>query len=502
MRRPRAAGPAQPQPAHALTLLPARPSPPHSPTHRVAALSATGAAWWLGASAAALGAAAVLLRLPFRSAPLTADEGGYAELARLWAHGEPLYRTVWVDRPQGLLLVFRAARGAGLTSTVALRGVAAACAVVIAVSVVAIGKRSGSTWIAVAAGILAVTAGASPFIEGFTLSGELIAGALAAVAIAVFLAGERSGSLAALACAGLVAGAAVTVKQSAFDAALAVGAYILLTRGRAALAPAGVFLAGACLPLVAAYALSGDRHAWVQAVIGYGAHASIARSGAAGRFSHLATSLPAAAKALGPAAVLAAAGWSRAPLLLRLWVVAAFVGVGVGGGFHPHYYEQLAAPLALVAAWGARRLGTWAVVAAVAVVLGFAAPFWPASAARQASAFWPDDPHLRTDAAVASYVKAHTRPGERIYVLWAAADVYYLADRPPAYRYLWLRNVTTTAGGVAGADRVLAGRQAALVVEAQAPAVADPSGRTAALLRREYRRVARVHGVQIWRAVR
>ena len=487
MRRPRAAGPAQPQPAHALTLLPARPSPPHSPTHRVAALSATGAAWWLGASAAALGAAAVLLRLPFRSAPLTADEGGYAELARLWAHGEPLYRTVWVDRPQGLLLVFRAARGAGLTSTVDLRGVAAACAVVIAVSVVAIGKRSGSTWIAVAAGILAVTAGASPFIEGFTLSGELIAGALAAVAIAVFLAGERSGSLAALACAGLVAGAAVTVKQSAFDAALA---------------PAAGFLAGACLPLVAAYALSGDRHAWVQAVIGYGAHASVARSGAADRFSHLAASLPAAARALGPAVVLAAAGWTRAPLLLRLWVVAALIGVGVGGGFHAHYYEQLAAPLALVAAWGARRLGTWAVVAAVAVVLGFAAPFWPASAARQASAFWPDDPHLRTDAAVVSYVRAHTRPGERIYVLWAAANIYYLADRPPAYRYLWLRNLTTTAGGVAGADRVLAGRQAVLVVEAQPPAVADPSGRTAALLRREYRRVARVDGVQIWRAGR
>ena len=87
------------------------------------------------------------------------------------------------------------------------------------------------------------------------------------------------------------------------------------------------------------------------------------------------------------------------------------------------------------------------------------------------------------------------------------ADPASTADFPRAMRAmprrnLWLRNVTTTAGGVAGADRVLAGRQAALVVEAQAPAVADPSGRTAALLRREYRRVARVHGVQIWRAVR
>ena len=65
-------------------------------------------------------AGSVVLRLPFLDAPLTADEGGYAEIARLWAHGGSLYGSVWVDRPQGLIVVFRGALAAGLSSTVAL----------------------------------------------------------------------------------------------------------------------------------------------------------------------------------------------------------------------------------------------------------------------------------------------------------------------------------------------------------------------------------------------
>src|SRR2546425_3708700 len=60
---------------------------------------------FLGGLAVAL---AVLVRLPFWNAPLTADEGGYAEVARLWSHGAILYDGSWVDRPQGLIVVFRA----------------------------------------------------------------------------------------------------------------------------------------------------------------------------------------------------------------------------------------------------------------------------------------------------------------------------------------------------------------------------------------------------------
>ena len=80
---------------------------------------------------------AVLVRLRFLDVPLSVDEGGYAAVARFWASGSHLYRDVWVDRPQGLLLLYRGAFdlfgphawavralatvwGAGLASVVAL----------------------------------------------------------------------------------------------------------------------------------------------------------------------------------------------------------------------------------------------------------------------------------------------------------------------------------------------------------------------------------------------
>ena len=55
-----------------------------------------------------VGAVAVLLRLPFLTSGLGEDEGGYAYVARAWGHGAHLYTAAWVDRPQGLLLAYRA----------------------------------------------------------------------------------------------------------------------------------------------------------------------------------------------------------------------------------------------------------------------------------------------------------------------------------------------------------------------------------------------------------
>ncbi|MCA1706234.1 MAG: hypothetical protein LC808_24410, partial [Actinobacteria bacterium] len=59
--------------------------------------------------------------------PLTSDEGGYAVVTRLWSDGAELYDEAWADRPQGLLLVFRAVLVLGSsTETVRLAAVAVA----------------------------------------------------------------------------------------------------------------------------------------------------------------------------------------------------------------------------------------------------------------------------------------------------------------------------------------------------------------------------------------
>ena len=63
------------------------------------------AVWALAAAAVA----SFLLHIPFLSTPLSVDEGGYGYVAQWWARGADLYGDIWVDRPQGLLLLYRGA---------------------------------------------------------------------------------------------------------------------------------------------------------------------------------------------------------------------------------------------------------------------------------------------------------------------------------------------------------------------------------------------------------
>ena len=87
--------------------------------------------------------------------------------------------------------------------------------------------------------------------------------------------------------------------------------------------------------------------------------------------------------------------------------------------------------------------------------------------------------------------------------MWAAADIYYLADRDPSLRYMWFRNIQAIPGALGQARRMLAGpRPPALVIEINSPASMDPSGRVAAILARRYRLAATVAGVPIYAPAR
>src|SRR5256884_3200190 len=115
---------------------------------------------------------AVLVRLPFWKAPLTADEGGYAEVARLWSQGATLYRGAWVDRPQGLVVVFRALHLVG-GSPLAMRAAAAViAALVVAATMLLTLRLARGRNTAVTAGLLAATLGGPPVTQAFTPPGE------------------------------------------------------------------------------------------------------------------------------------------------------------------------------------------------------------------------------------------------------------------------------------------------------------------------------------------
>jgi 4-amino-4-deoxy-L-arabinose transferase-like glycosyltransferase len=446
------------------------------------------------------------MRAPFLRSPLTADEGGYGEVARLWRAGGHLYDGVWVDRPQGLVLVFRAALAFG-GSPALLRTFAIAIAVATVVCVFQLGLIVGGRIVGVAAALLLATVGAAPQIESFTLAGELIAALPAAAAMLLFAHFLRSPRRATLIGAGLLAGCALAVKQSAIDPTFAILVTLLMARGRKGLAPSGIVLACVAVPLVASLALSGDPDAWWDAVVAYRTQGdSLVTGSLAGRLDQLGGVLPAALIGLGPLLALGAAGWTRAPLLARAWLVGGLVGVLGGGNFHAHYFIQLAPPAALLAGFGVARLYAWrprALVFAgtVAAVIAVAAtiPLAVASPAAQARSIWPRDPHLAADAAVARWVRAHTLPGEQIQVLWGAASIYYLADRPPALAIMWKRPLESVPGALPDLRAVLARRLATLVVLAQPATAGDPAGATARVLLANYRVAAVVDGIPILR---
>ena len=460
---------------------------------------------WAPALAAVVAALlAVATRVAFWGTPLTADEGGYAQIARLWDSGVGLYGGAWVDRPQGLLLVYRGLLELGGGSTESLRIVAAAVSMLMVLATVVVAVRICGTLEAIAAGLLLATFAASPFIEAFTLSGELLAAFPAVLSLLAFTVYLQKRRVAWLAVAGLLTGCAVMIKQSAFDAGLAAVAFLLLAERSKRAFSVSIFVLMALVP-VAIAASTAPTHDWWNAVVAYRAEGDSLLTGSPlHRLELFADSLPAAAKGLGVLALLAAIGWRSSPLLVRLWLGAAVVGVLGGGNFHYHYYVQLAAPLSILAAVGVmqllverRRVATAVCGAAALVTVALTAPLWFASGPAQARAIWPKDGRLVHSQAVADYVKAHTKPDERIFVLWAGADVYYLSDRRPALPYMWYRNVESIDGALASVQWLLAVRRPSLVVLAQGPETIDPSGETERILRQKYRFTTFVEGIPI-----
>lgn len=173
-------------------------------------------------------AMSVLLRLRFVFAPIGSDEGGYLAVARAWRHGADVYRDVWVDRPQGLLLLYRAydmlIGDEDLVRLLALVfGAVAVAATAVAVRTVA-GRRSS----VMAAWCVAMMS-ASPAIEGYAANGELLSAAMSAVAVAcgvAVLADRRPDRWMLL--AGFFGAAGWSVKQSGVDGFGAVALALLV----------------------------------------------------------------------------------------------------------------------------------------------------------------------------------------------------------------------------------------------------------------------------------
>jgi hypothetical protein len=465
-----------------------------------------------GAVVASSVAVAALLRVPFLTAGLGPDEGGYAYVATQWARGARLYGTAWVDRPQGLLVAYRLLLDIGHSAwAIRLGALLFACGITLLLGVA--GWVLAGPWAGAAAAVVFAVVGVAPHLQGFTFNGELAAALPVTGAVTASLAWRRGPRPRWLIVAGVAAGLGVLMKQSGFDGLIVALAVVLAHEGgaRRRRANAAVLATGAAVPL-AASALHGVLVGWGNywfAVVGYKLSApSGASLDVRGRLGALATSWLGARRDLGTIVVVVAALTALAVLRRKqiwipaLWFVAAFAGMNSASLYWPHYYVQLLPSLALLVAVGASHL-PGRVLAVGAVMLVVVPPLLELRDLQQMSQparqrVIPYYGQFVRDERVAAQVDLHSKPGQAVYALDSEADLYFLANRPATFRYLWAHPLEEVPGAVAQLRALLAGaRRPQLVVVFRSPGLVDRSGKLGRILARDYRTLETVPGTNL-----
>jgi hypothetical protein len=369
------------------------------------------------------------------------------------------------------------------------------------------------------AGLLVALLSVGPRIEGFAANGELLAALPAAAALLAFAIWLDRRHDALLVGAGALAACALLVKQSGYDGGGAIGLWLLLGAWRGwlprgqALRALGLIALGAAIPLalsVAHGAATGLDRYWF-AIADYRLSVESVATGSFRDRAHLlwaafASSWPCIVPLLGLAPFgVSSALRTRRGTLLVVWSAFSLTGFAIGGLFHPHYFVGLIAPLSALAALGARRLAQdrsvrLATIVCSALLAVPAVAAWPvvsASSPSQVSWRTSHDGRILSDHAVGAWLRARTKPGDTVYALYADASLYFAADRPPAFKYLWFLGVQRIPHALTDLRATLAGPHAPrYVIVYQAPRSmpgAVAAGLPAVLLAR-YRHATRVAG--------
>lgn len=449
---------------------------------------------WL-AAAAILGLA---LRMPFFGIAMVADEGGYAYATRGWVEGTGrLYDDLWISRPQGIFFVYAGIFDLLGTDTVAIRFATWIAAVVTTLIVWGIARSWLGPRVAILSAIIFTVLSASPNLEGYTANAEIFMGAPAALsALWLFHTGRSGWHRLNLFGIGIAIAIATSLKPSAIVMfAVAVTYIVLLTDvpARVTLRRVGWMVAGGAIVLAISL-LHGwylGWHNYIYATLTYrltaqssvtvgflynvqalgrlilrlwalitliglclvlGHYAGVMRDldllSHPRRWSRSRWRIPHLPDLPRPRSLIARARRPRpdedGDLLLHLWLLGAVAGMSIGGDWWPHYVIQLTPPLAIwlgraissihtdLTSWG-RRL--FAPLAVVLLLVPFSVLRFGSTEAMQEAMF--SHPGYPAQDEVAAYIREHTAPGTSIYVAFDQASIYYVADRPPAYRHLY-----------------------------------------------------------------
>lgn len=478
-----------------------------------------GRPWWPVWAAAA---AAVLLRLPFVTAPPGPDEGGYLTVAAQWHPGPSLYGAYWVDRPPLLVSIFWVADHAGGIVALRLLGCLAAAVAVLVVGLTA--QRIAGRGPAALAAVVAAVLLASPMAGAGPVNGELLAAPFTAGGIALAVLALRPARVPAPATgptptrfavpwaavgAGASTAAAVLVKQNLVDAAV-FGALTWLLAWRwgrisgrrlGGLLASAVAGAAAFTSVVAVWTVA---HGTSLGGVWYAMYPFRLRA------SHVSTVLT--SQELQHRLDVMGALWlgSGTPLLMLAlaWMVAgprrrdpvawgllgtvgfAVVSILAGGSYWAHYLVELAVPVALgtsLAVRGRPRSTT----SLVALVVVTAAVAWSHVLVADNV-----DPGAVTGSSIARV--AH--PRDTIISLLGSANTVQTSGLHSPYPYLWSLPARTLDTQKSLLKRVLRGPHAPtwLIASVHGRATRPRHGTLGPVVRADYHRVARMCGRTVY----
>ncbi len=477
----------------------------------------------------------VALRLPYLDVPISADEGGYATAAFWWARGDTLYRDITITRPQGIFVIFRLIDALGLGSVRGIHFVAAVWVVLTALAFLAVVTRLWGRMVGLVSSAFFVVVMATPWVQGYSANAELFMALPLLLGILALLQADAyplrdHRALAWLVGCGVAGAVALLIKPSGV-ALLPLAAFWLLRRWRTERATAGTWLIAGCALLLGWFLgllpalLHGlltvpDRY--LSAVLFYRLGQDSVIGGAlAHQLSYFAMNslyvvghLPPLLLAPFGLRLAAHHGDHHARAFLSLWLLTALGGTALGGNWFLHYYQQLLPPLAVAVVLGGRQLlrrpvslprfaGACLAACALLVVLLPVARGLVSGVDPRDLPEW--EPGVSAAAPVAAYLAANTAPTDTLYVAYDHADIYYLAQRRPAARWLHFRELRWTPGAFDEQVARLANPSTAprYIVGAQAfdRWDFDPNGTLRTIVARDYRLETTINDLPLYRRV-
>ncbi len=465
----------------------------------------------------------VALRAAFLFVPISPDEGGYLAIARSWRHGATLYKDIWIDRPQGLLAIYRFFDLLGGTSST-VRLLSLLAAVITVVGIAELVRSLGTPAAGAAAALVAAFLTTAPALDGFAANGELLGGSFGALALGIgarVLTRRCSGRW--MVAAGALAGAALSVKQSSADSLAALLIWLslavlfgLLPRREAVLhlarCAAGAVLVIGVLLLHAA--LTGwDR--WYYAILGYRVSQRSALENV--NWDRLTKTAPDVLPVLLPVVVAVVAAmlmlgwprqrtlhWSSTHLLLFLWVDLALVMFLSGGQFFHHYWLTLTYPIAAIGGLfiGGLRLRWWRRSFLAAALLPAALSWWSFATTPPNELWQRLTGERRVVAAeqLGEWLPSVMQPGDTVFVMCSLPSFYAVAEKDPVYPYMWWDSVLNPTGAQQAMIDLFTGTNPPTwVPRVFNPSQCNPSGEVATVFRDRYHLERVMFGIAIFR---